>query len=544
MGPSSLSARRRAAALALATFLLASAVGLLRQHEPRLAVPTEKAARIAAATDRLRGALRPGDEPKGIYVDDQLVKIMWYRDGRAVATAGVTADGAVPDAGPLMSRAGWGAVLTHSLIVLGGLTVLFLLATLRTPLRTLRTLDVLARAAFVVPTVLIDRGRFGPAEGMVAVLLLYLAARGVRLAVRGPGLADEADAPVLLTAAAARLRLPRLAPQVTLAVLAATLLTIVTSTGIVDIAVADMEGATLLVHGVLPYGHMPTDMVHGDTYGLPIYALYAPFAAVWPMTSTWDDPLGALLLNALVVLVCLAGVAATTRGARWPAMLALLAFPAALMGSSSGTNDVLIAATLIWAFAWFTRPAASGALVMLAGVAKVAPLVILPLWLARLRGAELRRALAACAAVGATCLAALVAIGGLDGPAAMVHAIAFQFSRRSELSVWTALGLQPLQPLAQALALALVVGGTVLVWRDRSVAADPRRVAGLVTAILAALQLSASHWAPMYLLWFAPPAMIALLGPLGAARTMPAEAVGEAHDDAAHVPADVRFAAA
>jgi hypothetical protein len=542
VGPSSLSARRCAAALALATFLLVSAAGLLKQHEPRLALPTEKAARIAAATDRLKGELRPGDEPKGIYVDDELVKIMWYRDGRAVATAGVRADGTIPHAGPLMSRAGWGAVLTHSLLVLGGLTVLFLMATLRLPLRRTRTLDILALAAFVVPTVLIDRGLFGPAEGMVGVLLLYLCARGVRLAVRGPDPDDDPGAPVLLTAAAAWLRLPRLAPQVTLAVLAATLLTIVTSTGIVDIAIADMAGATLLVHGVLPYGHMPVDIVHGDTYGLPIYALYAPFAAIWPMTSTWDDPLGALSANALVVLVCLAGVAAATRGARWPAMLALLAFPAALMGSSSGTNDVLIAAAVIWAFAWFTRPAASSALVMLAGVAKVAPLVILPLWLARLRGAELRRALVACAAVGATCLAALVAIGGLDGPVSMVHAIGFQLGRRSELSLWTALGLQPLQPLAQGLAAAVVAGGTVLVWRDRAVAADPRRVAGLVTAVLAALQVSANHWAPMYLLWFAPPAMVALLGPLGAARTVPGEGLAEASGTTAHVPADARFA--
>jgi hypothetical protein len=121
----------------------------------------------------------------------------------------------------------------------------------------------------------------------------------------------------------------------------------------------------------------------------------------------------------------------------------------------------------------------------------------------------------------------------------MAHAIAFQFSRRSELSTWTALGLQPLQPLAKGLTLALVLGGTTLVWMDRAVAADPRRVAGLVTAVLAALQVSANHWAPMYLLWFAPPAMIALLGPLGAAVAMPAVAADEAGE---RVLAETRFA--
>jgi hypothetical protein len=43
----------------------------------------------------------------------------------------------------------------------------------------------------------------------------------------------------------------------------------------------------------------------------------------------------------------------------------------------------------------------------------------------------------------------------------------------------------------------------------------------------------------MYLLWFAPPAMIALLGPLGAAVAVPATAADQAED---HVLAQTRFA--
>jgi hypothetical protein len=194
----------------------------------------------------------------------------------------------------------------------------------------------------------------------------------------------------------------------------------------------------------------------------------------------------------------------------------MLAFPAALMSTTSGTNDVLIAVAVIWAFAWFARPAASSALLMLAGMAKVAPLILLPLWLARLRGAALLRAIAACAAVGGAVLVALVALGGLHGPLDMVDAMSFQLSRRSPMSIWTSLGLQPLQPLAQAAAPALALGAATLVLLDRSVAADPRRVAGLVCATLAVLQLAANHWMPLYLLWLAPPAMAALLGPLGA----------------------------
>jgi hypothetical protein len=452
---------------------------------------------------------------------------------------GITAGGDVTNADTAPGYAGWGAPISHELVLVGALTAIFLLATLRLPLRRTRTLDVLALAALAAPAVLLDHGRFGPAEGVMALLLLYLGGRGAWLAVRGPDPADAPGAPVVLTALARRARLPRLVGQLAAGLAVATVLVILTSGGIVDIAIADMEGATLITHGMLPYGHMPGDIVHGDTYGLPIYLFYAPFAALWPVADSWQDAVGALVANAVVVLACLAGAGAATRGARWPAMLALLAFPAALTATSTGTNDVLIAAALIWAFAWWARPAASSALVMLAGVAKLAPALILPLWLARLRGAELRRALVACAAVGVATLAGLVALGGLDGPRSMVDSMVFQFSRRSELSIWTALGLQPLQPLVTALTLATVLGGAALVWLDRDVAADPRRVAGLVTAVLAGVQVAANHWAPLYLLWFAPPAMIALLGPLGASVAAPVEARDER--DAA-VPAAARFA--
>ena len=42
----------------------------------------------------------------------------------------------------------------------------------------------------------------------------------------------------------------------------------VTSAGISDIAFAGLAGATKLNHGDLPYGHLTSDLVHGDTYQL------------------------------------------------------------------------------------------------------------------------------------------------------------------------------------------------------------------------------------------------------------------------------------
>jgi hypothetical protein len=525
--------------VALVAFVLVAAFGALTHRDRPLGVPKDVAIAQSLADKRVRDVVRPGDRAEVLHVDDRLDKVMWYRGGRAAATAGVTPQGVI-NAGKIGDRAGWGAVPSHAAIVLALCTLLFLLAILRAPLRAdLRALDALVAAALLAPAALIDHGRFAIAEGLVALLLLYLIARGATVAVRGPRDGDRGDdVPVLLETLAARLRAPRLPAQIGWTLLAVTVIVTVTSSGIVDIAMADMEGATVLLQGHLPYGHMPAnDIVHGDTYGLPIYAFYAPVAALGPMHDNWDEATGALVGNVVLLAVCLAGLRAATRSARrWPATIAFLAFPAGLMATSSGTNDIMIAALLIWAFAWWARPAASAALLALAGAAKLAPLVLLPLWLARLRGADLARAVAACAAVGLAVLAGLVAIGGLHGPSSMAEAIAFQFSRTSELSVWQQLGIGALQPLAQGLTIAVALGGATLVALDRDVARDPRRTAGLVCAVLAGLQLSANHWAPMYLLWLAPPLMIALFGPLGARVPVPERELASA-------PADARLAA-
>jgi hypothetical protein len=523
VGPSSQRARRCAALVALAVFATVAALGLLTHHERPLAIPAARAQRLAAQAPELRAVLRRATRVQTLYLDDDTVKVEWYAGHQAIAGAGVHADGSVFSPALLTDDdlAG-GAPIAHAPLVLAGLTALFLLAVLRRPLRRRRSLDAVALALLLVPAVAYGKGYLALGEGSAAVLLAYLAVRGIALATAGPDPADDDPAPVLLDRAAARRRLPHLPRQVGLALLAATLLVIVTSPGAIDVAFANMEGATLLLHGTLPYGHLPGDVFHGDTYGLPIYLAYVPFAALWPATTTWDAPTGALLVGALAIGACVLGLR-RARGAGtgpgrtpWPAIVALLAFPSLLAGASSGTNDVLIAAALVWAFAWFARPAASSALLALAGTAKAAPLVLLPLWLARLRGAELRRAVAACTAVGVAVAAALVALGGVHGPLDMAHAMSFQLTRRSAMSPWTALGLQAWQPVAEALALAIALGGATLVALDRAVASDPRRVAGLTCAVLAALQLAANQWSPSYLLWFAPPAMVALLGPLGA----------------------------
>lgn len=521
--PLQLHARRCAAAVALLVLVAVAGLGLAMHREPRLAVPAAEAERLGAADPAIAAVAGRATRVEVLHIDDHLTKVVWYDGGRRLAAVGVQRDGSlfqpkVDDDG----RIGYGAPLTHETFVVAALVALFLLATLRRPLRSRHTAGVALIAAFVFPTLLLDRARSASGELAAALLLLLVVVAGILTAVGGRTREDDVHAPVLLQLLAQRLRAPRLPVQLGAALLAATVLVVIASADIVDVAQANMEGATLVLQGLLPYGHMPGDVVHGDTYGLPMYLVYAPVAAIWPMHSTWDDPLGSLVVGAVALLVLAAGVERATRGERWPTAIALVTMPAAVMSLSSGTNDVLLAASLVWTLAWFARPAASSALLTLAGAAKVAPLVLLPIWLARLRGAELVRALAACAAVGAAILAALVALGGLSGPLDMAHAMAFQLERQSELSVWTVLDAPLLQALAQGMTAAVALGGAVLVALDRGVSTDPRRVAALITAVLAGLQLAANHWMPLYVLWLLPPAMVAFLGPLGA--TAPAAA--------------------
>src|SRR5205807_1369517 len=89
-------------------------------------------------------------------------------------------------------------------------------------------------------------------------------------------------------------------------------------------------------------------------------------------------------------------------------------------------------------------------------------------------------------------------------PVAMIHAVGFQFSRGSPQSVWAALGLDGVQPLAQACVVGLVAGAAVTLRRDPAIAGDSARVAALAAAILLSLQLAADYWTFLYLVWVVP----------------------------------------
>ena len=135
----------------------------------------------------------------------------------------------------------------------------------------------------------------------------------------------------------------------------------VSSSDAVDVLYAVMEGATKLVHGVLPYGHMPPGIIHGDTYPILSYVLYTPLALFAPVSNVWDSVDGGLAVAVLAAGGGRWAVFRTTAGARpraraprpveaeeagLRAALAWLAFPPLLITVSTGTTDVVLAAML------------------------------------------------------------------------------------------------------------------------------------------------------------------------------------------------------
>jgi glycosyl transferase family 87 len=306
------------------------------------------------------------------------------------------------------------------------------------------------------------------------------------------------------------------------------------------------------VHGVLPYGHMPPGIIHGDTYPILSYALYAPLALLSPVNTLWDSVDAGLAVAALGAFVAAWAVfrisagAAGRRGRGRPveaeeaglrAAMAWLAFPPLLITASTGTTDVALAAMLAVAVLLWRRPTACNGVLAVAGWFKLAPFALLSVSLAPLRGRQLAISLVVIGAVSAVPLAILVALGGVSGPSEMVHAVAYQFSRGSLQSVWSALGIERLQPVGQACVLGLIAGAVVKLRQEPELARDRSRIAALTAAILIGLQLAADYWAFLYLVWMAPLVCAALYTDRTEAQTAAARATSPRSLDPVPAPA-------
>jgi Glycosyltransferase family 87 len=536
-GRSGIGSRRLSAlAAGLVVALIAGLALTLTAHQPPAPVTPREAIRAALHSPRVEQTLAGSHWDRAVAspIDPRLEQVNFYAGPRIVAAIALQG-GRTPTQVVDFTRmpVPYGDWIAYEPAVLAVLCALFVVMAGVAPWRRLRNLDVAVTLSLVVSVVLFQRRYIDISLLVAAAAMGYLLLRCSWRAL-GPGPAAVSSTPLLCVVTpgldpASRVRWLR----VLLVALALVYFMIgVSSPDAVDVIYAVMEGATKLVHGVLPYGHLPPGIIHGDTYPILTYALYTPLALVAPVNSVWDSVNGGLAVAVLAALAAAWAVFRITAGGRprarasrpveveeagLRAALAWLAFPPLLITVSTGTTDVVLAAMLLVAILLWRRPAACAGMLAFAGWFKLAPFALVPVALAPLRRRRLAGAIAAVALVSLAMVVLLLALGGVHGPQEMLHAISYQFTRGSEQSLWSALGIDGLQPLAQGCVLGLIAAAVVKLRREPALAKDRPRMAALTAAILIGLQLSADYWAFLYLAWFVPMVGVSLLADRGAA---------------------------
>jgi hypothetical protein len=294
-----------------------------------------------------------------------------------------------------------------------------------------------------------------------------------------------------------------------------------TNSNVIDVGYSGVIGADKLVHGQDLYGGWPKDNEHGDTYGPVTYAAYVPFREALGWSGRWDDLPAAHGAAIAFDLICIALLFLLGRMVRGPSLGVLLAyswaaFPFTFYALMCNSNDALVSVFLIGALMAASSPARRGVVVALGGLTKFATLGVAPLFALhelddggeRTARSRARTFLVFCLAFGAAAAVALlpVILHGQSPSLVYDRTLGFQTSRGSPFSIWGLYDIPRLQHLWQALAVLLAVGLAILPRRR-----DLVGLAACAAAIVIALQGAVTHWFYLYVVWFFPLVMVALL---------------------------------
>jgi hypothetical protein len=295
--------------------------------------------------------------------------------------------------------------------------------------------------------------------------------------------------------------------------------------GVIDVGYAGVIGADRIIHGEKLYGVWPVSNPTGDTYGPVNYYAYVPFRAVFGWSGSWDSlPAGhaAAIAFDLLTMVALFLLGRQVRGPTLGVTLsyAWAAYPFTFYVLQSSSNDSLLALLIVLALLTFTSRPARGVFLSLATFAKFFPAALGPLFLRgteplSLRGPARatwgRRVLAFCVPFALAGFAVMAqVIFQHDFVRFWDDTIVRQWSRVSPFSVWNELwgNLSFPQHIVEGMAVALAVVVAIFPRRRRTLV----EVAALAAAVTIAFQLSLTHWFYLYIVWFFPPVMVALLG--------------------------------
>ncbi len=402
----------------------------------------------------------------------------------------------------------------------------------RRPLRLLH-LDLLVLLAFGASHAFFNRGEIGVSVPLAYPVLAYLLVR------------------LLIAGFRPRPSRGRLVPLVPFTWLALGLVLLagfrvglnVTDSNVIDVGYAGVIGADRIADGDPLYGPgFSRDVERGDTYGPVNYLTYVPFEQALPWSGTWDDLPAAHAAAIAFDLLTLAGLIllgmrlrAGPAGRELGVALgfAWAAYPYSLFALETNSNDSLVGLCTVLAMLGLTlaparagiSAAARGGAIALGAAAKFAPLVLAPLFAAG-TGEGRRRAVAVFAGALVLVLGAaflpFVPHGGVR--ALYDRTVGYQASRPSPFSVWGQVdGLGGVHTAVKAAVAALALA-VAFVPRRR----DPVQVAALGAAVVIALELTMTHWFYLYVVWFAPLALVALMAP---SRTGHRPAVGARERD-------------
>ncbi|MFN8224557.1 MAG: hypothetical protein U0R50_15060 [Gaiellales bacterium] len=415
------------------------------------------------------------------------------------------------------------------------------LADLRRPL-SVRNADLLALLSFGIPLAFFNRGEIFESVLLTLPPLVYVLCRSTYVGFRSrPPRSSRPVVPAwLLLAATLFLVGMRIG------------LNVQTERSVIDVGYAGVIGASRILDGQAPYGHMPQEgslpkcgpadsdgrvrnriqangrcegsNAHGDTYGPIAYLAYVPAVAAFGWSGRWDGLPAAHATAIALDLAVLAGLALLglrLGGRRLAAALAFawVANPFTAYVLLSNTNDALMPAALVWGLVGATSASARGVAVALAGWAKFAALLLVPLWLGyagRRRGAHPARFAVGFAVATAAAFSILLFEPDL-GEALRTfwqRTFEFQLERDSPFSIWGwgqyhAEGIPDLalgKWVVEAGTLALA--GIVAVFPARK---GPLELAALTAALLIATQLCLTHWFYLYIPWFLPFVVLAIV---------------------------------
>jgi hypothetical protein len=317
-----------------------------------------------------------------------------------------------------------------------------------------------------------------------------------------------------------------------------------------DVGYAGVIGADRLASRETPYGNFPhrttepcglpdedgkisefiqddgwceTANPFGDTYGPVNYHAYLPGLWLFGWSGMWDSlpavRFTTLLFDALTMLG-LAAIGLRFGGQRLALTLAFAwaAYPFTQYAASSNVNDTIMVAFLVWGFWAATSPAGRGVFSALAAWTKLAALIVVPLWLTYPERQIRRGAVFVAAFLATTAVAFWVLfVGGDPGHEIRVfydRTFEMQLARSSPFSLWDwgdyqADGLPDFRWLQRLLQVAVVVGALALAVLPRRKSA--LQLAAFSGALIAAFQLVLTHWSGLYIVWFFPFVLMAVV---------------------------------